>query len=325
MVTPASAPACPRSLALASRTSEALTVKWKRPAEHGEPVRGYTVEWGPSDKELTSSSAGQRRRITLTSLRPDTGYLIRVQAENAIGKGVFTPFLKVSTRPLPPAPPKLECLNVSHNQLKLRWGDSKIQLGTTYILETENSRRVWQQLYSGNNHSHKVSKLSENTEYRYRVCAISEAGQGPFSSVFTFKTSFAPPPPLKGAPRVPSINDSECLVQWSGLKSAEVIEYRVQLTRVKDGHVSTKEAGSDLELRITGLEPRSDYTVRVAGVRRMEDGQSLSGTWSPAAQVTTASRQGAPGAGASAVSSHRAVWAVIIHLTFLSLGLILIN
>ena len=35
----------------------------------------------------------------------------------------------------------------------------------------------------------------------------------------------------------------------------------------------------------------------------MEDGQSLSGTWSPAAQVTTASRQGAPGAGASVLTS----------------------
>ena len=29
-----------------------------------------------------------------------------------------------------------------------------------------------------------LSQLTENTEYRYRVCAISVAGQGPFSSVF---------------------------------------------------------------------------------------------------------------------------------------------
>ena len=104
-----------------------------------------------------------------------------------MGKGQFTSFLKVSTRPLPPAPPKLECMNIGHNQLKLRWGEAKLATvspGLQYIVETENSRRVWQQIYAGNNHSYKVSKLTENTEYRYRVCAISVVGQGPFSSVF---------------------------------------------------------------------------------------------------------------------------------------------
>ena len=293
MVTPASAPAQPRNLVLAAATSSQLSVKWKRPADHGSPVTGYTVEWGPSDKELTTVTA-DRKRVNLNDLRPDTAYLIRVQAENAVGRGQFTPFLKVATRPLPPAPPKLECLNVSHNQLKLRWGDSKVQLGTTYILETENSRKQWQQIYSGNNHSHKVSKLTENTEYRYRLCAISEAGQGPFSTVFTFKTTFAPPPPLKGAPRVPSINDSECLVTWQGLKSAEPLQYRVQLTRVKDGHVSTYEAGGDVQLRVAGLDPRSDYTVRVCAVRAVPASPDtcMVGTYSPATQVTTAPRQG---------------------------------
>ena len=54
--------------------------------------------------------------------------------------------------------------------------------GMKYIVVMENTR--WQQIYNGNNHSYKVSQLTENTEYRYRVCAISVAGQGPFSSVF---------------------------------------------------------------------------------------------------------------------------------------------
>ena len=86
-----------------------------------------------------------------------------------------------------PAPPELECINISHNQLKLMSGDAKVTTvspGMKYIVVMENTRRVWQQIYTGNNHSYKVSQLTENTEYRYRVCAISVVGQGPFSSVF---------------------------------------------------------------------------------------------------------------------------------------------
>ena len=55
-----------------------------------------------------------------------------------------------------PAPPELECINISHNQLKLRWGNAKVttvSLGMKYIVVMENTRRVWQQIYAGNNHS----------------------------------------------------------------------------------------------------------------------------------------------------------------------------
>ena len=296
MEMPASAPAMPFNLTMTKSTSSSLFVKWKKPADHGDPIKNYIVEWGVNEKELTSVTA-ERRRINLLDLRPDTGYLIRVQAVNARGRGQFSPFLKVSTRPLPPAPPKLECLTVSHNQLKLRWGESKISLGTQYILETENSRKLWHQIYTGNNHSFKVGKLMENTEYRYRVCAISEAGQGPFSGVSTFKTSFAPPAPLKSAPRVSDITDTGCLVQWNSLKSSgDMLSYRVQLTRVKDGHVSTYEAGSDVQFGVEGLDPKSDYTVRVCAVRMVtnDDGSQVPmvGTLSPCTQLNTLAKQG---------------------------------
>ena len=55
-----------------------------------------------------------------------------------------------------PAPPELECINISLKQLKLRWGNAKVTTvspGTLYIVEMENTRLVWQQIYAGNNHS----------------------------------------------------------------------------------------------------------------------------------------------------------------------------
>merc|ERR1719228_2377776 len=297
MVTPASAPAVPHSLLVYHSTSSSLGIKWKKPSDHGEAITHYNVEWGLNEKELSSVIA-DKRRINLNDLKPDTSYSIRVQAENAMGKGQFTPVLKVATKPLPPAPPKLECVNISHNQMKLRWGDSKITIGTNYILEMENSRKIWYQVYNGNNHSYKASKLIENMEYRYRISAITDAGQGPFSNVYTFKTSYAPPPPVKGTPRVSNITDSGCLVQWSGLRSmaaGDTLQYRIQVTRVKDQQVSTYEAGTDVQFRIAGLEAKADYTVRVCAVRLPTNEPStvtLVGTYSPTTQLTTLAKVG---------------------------------
>ena len=48
------------------------------------------------------------------------------QAVNSIGAGPFSCVARLCTRPLPPAPPKLECVNVNYNSLKLKWGDSKV-------------------------------------------------------------------------------------------------------------------------------------------------------------------------------------------------------
>jgi len=297
MVTPASAPAAPHNLRLQHSTSSSLYFKWSTPPDHGEVITHYNVEWGAHEKEF-SSVVADKRRINLADLKPDTSYSIRVQAENAMGKGQFTAVMKVSTRPLPPAPPRLECINASHNQMKLRWGDSKITIGTNYVLEMENSRGMWYQVYQGNNHAYKASKLVENMEYRYRISAITDAGQGPFSNTYTFKTSYAPPPPVKGTPRVSNITDSGCLVQWSGLRSmaaGDQLQYRVQLTRVKDQQVSTYEAGTDVQFRIAGLEAKADYTVRVCAVRLPTNEPStvtLVGTYSPTTQLTTLAKVG---------------------------------
>lgn len=338
MVTPASTPAVPHSLQVYHSTSSSLNIKWKRPSDHGAGITHYNVEWGNNEKEL-SSVVADKRRISLTDLKPDTSYSIRVQAENAMGKGQFTPMLKVATRPLPPAPPKLECVNASHNQMKLRWGDAKITIGTNYVLEMENSRKVWYQVYNGNNHAYKASKLMENTEYRYRISAITEAGQGPFSNIYTFKTTYAPPPPVKGTPRVSNITDSGCLVQWSGLRSmgaGDQLQYRVQLTRVKDQQVSTYDAGMDIQFRIAGLEPKADYTVRVCAVRlpTNEPDVTLVGTYSPTTQLATLPKAG-PVVSNTPVSKQEVVkasgepswtdqqWAVIILCGFTLFALII--
>ena len=54
---------------------------------------------------------------------------------------------RLSTRPLPPAPPRCECVNATHNSLKLKWGDNKssntLLEPCQYTLEMEKSRNQY--------------------------------------------------------------------------------------------------------------------------------------------------------------------------------------
>ncbi len=258
-----------------------MTLSWARPDAHGAAVTHYNVDWGVGSIVATE---GSETSHTLSDLKPDTSYSVRLQGVNAHGVGAFGPAIRLSTRPLPPAPPRLECVNANHNSLKLKWGDSKSVAATassssgdagvlaSYCLDMENSRGQFQTVYNGTGVSHKINKLGENSRYRFRISAANEAGQGPTSQVFEFKTAYAHPPPVKSKsiiissaiegwhsqrlhtffpapPRVTSITSDGCLVEWNAVKftptpssgsgaassaAADPVLYKVQLSKNRD-------------------------------------------------------------------------------------------
>lgn len=53
-------------------------------------------------------------------------------------------------------------------------------------------------IYHGPCQTHKVHRLSEYTEYKFKIQACNEAGEGPLSGIYTFTTTRTPPPTLKG-------------------------------------------------------------------------------------------------------------------------------
>lgn len=53
-------------------------------------------------------------------------------------------------------------------------------------------------MYRGTASNAKVTRLNEDTEYLLRICALNGAGQGPFSDLYKFSTSKAPPSQVKG-------------------------------------------------------------------------------------------------------------------------------
>ena len=53
-------------------------------------------------------------------------------------------------------------------------------------------------MYNGTGFSYKVNKLLENTRHKFRISSANEAGQGPVSQVYEFRTAYAHPPTVKG-------------------------------------------------------------------------------------------------------------------------------
>ncbi|KAG7250401.1 hypothetical protein CRUP_001564, partial [Coryphaenoides rupestris] len=134
--------------------STCLGVRWEPPCDHGSPITSYLIDLG----ERQPLAVGPVTHHILQNLQPDTSYRIRVQALNSLGAGPFSHAFKLKTKPLPPAPPRLECTAFSHQTLRL--------------------------------------KLNESTSYTFRIQAFNEAGQGPFSNVYTFTTPRSPPAPV---------------------------------------------------------------------------------------------------------------------------------
>ena len=101
-----------------------LTLGWTRPQSNGEHITHYNIDTGSS----VIPTEGPDTYFHVESLKPDTIYSIRVQAVNSVGCGAFSSNSRLSTRPLPPAPPRCECVNANHNSLKLKWGDSNVNI-----------------------------------------------------------------------------------------------------------------------------------------------------------------------------------------------------
>lgn len=180
-------------------TSTDLILLWKATESNGSPIQYYNIDLGDRVYRTETSET----EYSIKGLTPETNYKVKIQAVNEIGCGGYSSSLKLTTLPLPPRPPKLECMGSGHNFLKLKWGDKKNIDFTRYYLEMYNSRsKEFTNVYSGTSYTYKINKLQEQTTYTFRICAETDnAGFGDFSDEFLFSTCPAQPNSIK-APRI---------------------------------------------------------------------------------------------------------------------------
>ncbi|KAF2882221.1 hypothetical protein ILUMI_23944 [Ignelater luminosus] len=286
-ITPAAPPAAVSSIHC-DRTPTSITLYWNEPANNGSSIMHYNVEIG--DQIITTE--GSVTNYTIESLNPVTTYKIKIQAVNNVGAGAYSAVLKTTTLPLPPAAPRLECIGIAHNYLKLKWGEGKNHDFTQYCVEMENTRtKEFQCVYQGTAFTCKVNKLQELTPYRFRICASNDAGDGDYSVEYEFTTSIAPPTGLK-APKAVDIEQRSCILEWipSRNSTADPIIYLVQVCRLRDQDFKQVYKGSDTKCSLENLEPGADYSARVCPIRLASSGE-LPGPFSLPLTFTTAAAE----------------------------------
>uniref|UniRef100_A0A3B4ELP8 Fibronectin type-III domain-containing protein n=1 Tax=Pygocentrus nattereri TaxID=42514 RepID=A0A3B4ELP8_PYGNA len=268
--------------------STCLALKWDEPCSNGAEISSYRLTVGEQVFQLDASTCH-----LLQHLQPDTEYSVQIQAVNAVGSGPLCPPLLAQTKPLPPAPPRLECSATGPQSLKLKWGDTnstKIQLGDEilYNLQMEDKNHRFITIYRGPSHTYKVQRLVESSSYSFRIQAVSDAGEGPFSDMHSFSTIRSVPPALK-APRVVQLEGNVCEVTWESIQPmrGDPVSYLLQVLIGRESDYKQVYKGDSTVFQISGLQSNTEHRFRVAVCRQCVDStQELCGPLSPSTPFT---------------------------------------
>ncbi|XP_055713651.1 fibronectin type-III domain-containing protein 3A isoform X2 [Phlebotomus papatasi] len=293
--TPAAAPNAP-IIESCDITSTEVTVYWRAPDCHGSPIRHYNIDC--ADRVMATTDAVTE--YCIGDLQPETLYKIKIQAVNEIGAGPLSSALRVTTLPLPPKPPRLECTAAGHNFVKLKWGDGRNVDFTRYHVEMMNNRnREFVTVYTGTNYTCRVPKLQEQATYVFRICAETDhAGIGDYSDEVAFETTAAVPSSIKSpriyepaAGSVPVNDSSNCdhiHVEWQHSKNTfpDPVEYILQCTRSREQDYKQIYRGPETRFTVENLECGVEYCLRVCPVRLMVTGECLPGSFSPVLRHT---------------------------------------
>ncbi|NWH69726.1 FND3B protein, partial [Piaya cayana] len=262
--------------------SVCLVLTWEEPCNNGAEITSYNIDLGD-----ISIPVGNVTSYVISDLLPETSYRIRIQAVNEIGAGPFSHFIEAKTRPLPPLPPRLECAAAGPQSLKLKWGDSSSKLHATddmvYILQIEDRNKRFIPIYRGPSHTYKIQRLTESTYYSFRIQAVNDAGEGPFSEICTFCTTKSVPPAIK-APRVTQLGGNACEITWEMVPpmKGDPVGYVLQVLVGRESEYKQVYKGEETTFHISGLQVNTDYRFRVCVCRRcLDTSQELSGPFSP--------------------------------------------
>ncbi|XP_031592992.1 fibronectin type III domain containing 3Ba [Oreochromis aureus] len=304
--------------------STCLHLKWEEPNCNGAEITSYVITL--DDQTITVDSGTSH---LVTGLQPDSEYSVQIQAVNAIGSSPKSLPLIVRTRPLPPPPPPLECSAAGPQSLKLKWGENTSHTRAlladdmVYTLQMEDKNHRFVTIYRGPSHTYKVQRLTESSSYSFRIQAISDAGEGPFSDTHTFCTTKSIPPALK-APRVNQLEGNMCEITWETIPPmrGDPVSYVLQVLVGREPEYKQVFKGEEGVFQISGLQSNTDYRFRVGACRRCQDTcQELCGPLSPSSLFTlrrqeaaSSGEQGAveAGRGAGLISSDERFAALIV-------------
>ena len=219
-------PLPPENLVVAEISSYSCKLTWQAPKDDGNvPITGYYIE-------KLDPKRGNYVRLDKTSLtehyidKLDKGcsYQFRVLAENKIGLSepceMREPVVAKGKYEVPGAPGTPEISDVSGTGCRVAWEAPKKDGGTPvrgYFVEKRSGSK-WIRINKEPMSSRYVvlKDLLQGSDYEFRVSAVNDEGEGPFSKgseAITAKNPYnRPDPPIDVD--VQNVTKSSCLVTW---------------------------------------------------------------------------------------------------------------
>ncbi len=157
-------------------TSTAITLQWNK----NTSATGYEVQQYKNNKWITIRKVSSNSTVTLSvsGLKAGTNYSFRIRAYKTVGKNTqYSGYTNYTAMTLPANMSGFKAKTTAKNYVTLGW--SKNSSATGYEIQRFNGKK-WvsvTKVTKNSTVSYKVSKLSKNTSYQFRIRAYKTIGK----------------------------------------------------------------------------------------------------------------------------------------------------
>ncbi|XP_071117965.1 uncharacterized protein [Haliotis cracherodii] len=273
----------PSDVVVAIVNETAVKVEWSLIKDDARAIVNYHVAYSELGRPGVSEGRTVSRRserVVLWPLEMDTSYNVRVRAETASQKGVYSQPAVVTTL-ASDKPNDIDASNIQFNQADITWYAPTKKRNITEF------RLVVSDTVTGEKIRFNIPPVTEYTvtelypDRKYIITVRSRMGalRGKRSEEYVFKTlPYIPLAPVS-VTVVPS-NDTTLVVEWIPTVNDQtrrfVVRYNIVYGRQRDrpeNEESLQVPGDTSKAVITSLEPYTTYRVRVRAETLTETGQ----------------------------------------------------
>ncbi|XP_048256015.1 titin-like isoform X5 [Haliotis rufescens] len=273
----------PSDVVVAIVNETAVKVEWTLIKDDAHAIVNYHVAYSELGRAGVSEGRTVSRRserVVLWPLEMDTSYNVRVRAETASQKGVYSQPTVVTTL-ASDKPNDIDASNIQFNQADITWYAPTKKRNITEF------RLVVSDTVTGEKTRLNIPPVTEYTvtelypDRKYIITVRSRMGalRGKRSEEYVFKT--LPYIPLAPASvTVVPANDTSLVVEWIPTVNDQtrrfVVRYNIVYGRQRDrpeNEESLQVPGDTSMAVITSLEPYTTYRVRVRAETLTETGQ----------------------------------------------------
>ncbi|VDK77158.1 unnamed protein product [Litomosoides sigmodontis] len=266
--------------------SRFVELTWDPPVQRHGAVLAYHIFYKEQDSSRERMLNSSATSFTVTPLQPNTTYVFRLVAENEAGMGKSSTHVLITTTEEKAVPGKVKNLHgtaLSPETVEVAWqppggnGPEPVQYKLFYIRKDHEPNEKETQIVVKNT-SYTLHGMDKYVEYIIRVEAEGVNGAGLSSESIIVRTLSDLPSLPPSDVRAKPISTTSILVQWmplpaedrNGILTGYRIKYKKNLRGAKGNTLVVD--GNNSSYTISGLEPGTQYVVRVAAVNQNGSG-----------------------------------------------------